>query len=43
LAEFAFVLALMEDWHWKFFKLESSLTAIEMAFDDEKLTNSCFN
>jgi hypothetical protein len=29
--EFDFALMLMEDWHWKLFKLESSLMAIETA------------
>jgi hypothetical protein len=43
LAEFAYALTLMEDWHWKSFKLEPSLAAIEKAFNDEKSTNSCFN
>ncbi len=33
----------MKDWHWKSSKLELSLAAIEKAFNDEKLTNSCFN
>jgi hypothetical protein len=42
-AEFAFALTLTEDWQWESFKLESSLTAIEMAFYDKKSTNSCFN
>ena len=33
----------MEDWHLKYFKLESSLVAIEKEFDGEKSTNSCFS